>query len=91
MGYHDSNRELINAVRNGFVSIKVVGDALEFSGDTYTHKDFIKRELRGTDLHFDSATKTWRVHLDTLYSTDKAHVYEWTRGELDIDALQKAE
>lgn len=82
MGYNDSLNALKSDITNGKVTVTKTETEIVFSGKTYAHKDFIKRELRNTGLHFDGQTKTWRVSIENLYGTDKRFVEDITSGAI---------
>lgn len=76
MGYHDSLNAIKNAVAIERVTVTVKDGAVAFEGDTFKHKDFIKKELRGTNIHWDKDAKAWTVSIDTLYDGDKRLIEE---------------
>ena len=45
MGYHDSLNAIKKSVAAGKVEITIDGVDVVFSGDTFRHKDFLKKEL----------------------------------------------
>lgn len=83
MGYHDSLNAIKKAVAAGQVEIAIDGGDVVFSGDTFRHKDFLKKELRGTDFHWDRDRKCWKASVGSLYSLDKSLIEEIS-GDDDI-------
>lgn len=84
MGYTDSLNALKRDIENGYLTVKVEDGTVTFSGSTFAHKDFLKREHRGTDLHFDRESKTWQMSVVSMYDGDKALVLEY--AGIDVDA-----
>lgn len=80
MGYTDSLNALKSDISTGKVKVTKTDTEVIYGGSIYKHKDFLKREHRGTGLHFDGATKTWRMSIEDMYDTDKALVEEVTEG-----------
>lgn len=83
MGYHDSLNAIKKSVASGQVEIAIDGGDVVFSGDTFRHKDFLKKELRGTDFHWDKDRKCWKVSIGSLYSLDK-YLIEEIAGDCDM-------
>lgn len=80
MGYTDSMNAIKNDVASGAVEIWVNDGDVIFHGKTYPHKDFLKRELRGTNFHWDANTKNWKVAIESLYDGDKRKIQEMAEG-----------
>ena len=76
MGYHDSLNAIKKSVAAGKVEITIDGVDVVFSGDTFRHKDFLKKELRSTDFH-------WEASVGSLYSLNRALIEEIS-GNNDI-------
>lgn len=76
MGYHNSLNAIKKAVAIGQVKIEIDGGNVIFSGDTFKHKDFLKKELRSTDFHWDRDRKCWNVSVDSLYDLNKSLIEE---------------
>lgn len=83
MGYNNSLNAVKKAVANGQLSVELEGDEVVFSGHTFQHKDFLKRELSSTDFHWDRDRKCWKVSVGSLYSLNRALIEEIS-GDDDI-------
>jgi hypothetical protein len=83
MGYHDSLNAIKKSVADGQVEIAIDGGDVVFSGDTFRHKDFLKKELRSTDFHWDRDRKCWKASVGSLYSLNRALIEEIS-GDDDI-------
>lgn len=57
-GYFDSRNAMIKAIKNGEIEITRDGNTYTVTGNTYAHKDFIKREL---EAKWDKDAKCWRT------------------------------
>lgn len=56
--YFDSRNAMIKAIANGEIEITRDGNVYTITGNTYAHKDFIKRELEAS---WDRDAKCWRA------------------------------
>lgn len=83
MGYHNSFNAIKKSVAAGQVEITIDGGDVVFSGDTFRHKDFLKKELRSTDFHWDRDRKCWKASVGSLYSINRALIEEIS-GDNDI-------
>lgn len=83
MGYHDSLDAIRKSVAAGKVEITIDGADVVFSGGTFGHRDFLKKELRGTDFHWDGDRKCRKASVGSPYSPNRALIEEIS-GNNDI-------